>query len=207
MDNIAPFIAFCSQVSGTEMYSTLRPEGLASGSAKASVAMEANKIRADFMTTVAIWRVFSWFFEKMATSSWFLEAGICLEWRTQVELGKRTLLSFSNKSSHELTVRNVQSYQIKVSLNYEKKPNCFHKCHFIHKYHRIEVITLFALNVLIHVAAGVRLTWKLGTLNWHAIQLTGPLHSLKYTSSYVISSIDMYCSAQGALGSGGLRNF
>jgi hypothetical protein len=33
------------------MYSTLRPEGLASGSAKASVAMEANKIRADFMTS------------------------------------------------------------------------------------------------------------------------------------------------------------
>ena len=151
------------------MYSTLRPEGLASGSAKASVAMEANKIRADFMTTVAIWQVFFWFFEKMATSSWFLEAGICLEWRTQVEIGKRTLLSFSNKSSHELTVRNVQSYQIKVSLNYEKKPNCFYKCHFIHKCHRIEVITLCALNVLIHVAAGVRLTWKLDTLNWHAI--------------------------------------
>jgi hypothetical protein len=78
---------------------------------------------------------------------------------------------------------------------------------FIRKYHRIEVITLFALNVLIHVAAGVRLTWKLGTLNWHAIQLTGPLHSLKYTSSYVISSIDMYCSAQCALGSGGMWNF
>ena len=36
------------------MYSTLRPEGLASGSAKASVAMEANKIRADFMILILV---------------------------------------------------------------------------------------------------------------------------------------------------------
>ena len=43
-------MAFTSQVSGTEMYLTLRPESLVSNLlAKANVAMEANKIRADFM--------------------------------------------------------------------------------------------------------------------------------------------------------------
>ena len=42
-------MAFISQVSGAEMFSTLSPKHLISFSAKANVAREANKIRADFM--------------------------------------------------------------------------------------------------------------------------------------------------------------
>ena len=93
------------------MYSTLRPEGLASGSAKASVAMEANKIRADFMTTLR----FDKFFlvsEKNGDFVVVFGSRDLPGMKTQVQLGKRTLLSFSNKSSHELTVRNEQRCQI-----------------------------------------------------------------------------------------------
>jgi hypothetical protein len=44
---------FLSQVLGNEMLMILRPEGLTSGSAKANVAMEANKIRANLIFLVA----------------------------------------------------------------------------------------------------------------------------------------------------------
>ena len=49
MTTIFSFLAFISQVSGTEMYSTLSPKHFISFSANANVARETNKIRVDFM--------------------------------------------------------------------------------------------------------------------------------------------------------------
>ena len=52
--------------------------------------------------------------------------------KTQVELGKRTLLSFSNKSSHDLLSEFDRVSRSKVGQNKIKKSNYFQKCQILY---------------------------------------------------------------------------